>query len=86
MVQERCTRPPSLTRLRISAGCLHGTGRIISRRVARENLDLEARRADMEGNYSTSASERTIDDIIGPIAESVDTIDVMKPIYNFKVE
>ena len=40
----------------------------------------------MEGNYSTSASERTIDDIIGPIAESVDTIDVMKPIYNFKVE
>ena len=44
--------------------------------------------------YSTLASSRTIDEapgaykpiegIIGPIAESVDIIDVMKPIYNFK--
>ena len=48
----------------------------------------------MEGTYSTSVNERTIDaapgaykpieDIIGPIAESVDIIDVMRPIYNFK--
>ena len=48
----------------------------------------------MEGIYSTSVNERTIDeapsaykpieDIIGPIADSVDIIDVMRPIYNFK--
>ncbi len=48
----------------------------------------------MEGIYSTSVNASTIDeapsaykpieDIIGPIAESVDIIDVMRPIYNFK--
>ena len=48
----------------------------------------------MEGVYSTSVSEATIDeapaaykpidDIIGPIAEAVDIVDVMRPIYNFK--
>ena len=51
-------------------------------------------KAAMEGIYSTSVNERTIDeapgaykpvdDIIGPIAESVDIVDIMKPIYNFK--
>ena len=74
----------------------HGAGRVMSRHDARERLSLEGYRADMEGIYSTSVSERTIDeapgaykpidDIIGPIAESVDIIDVMRPIYNFKAE
>ena len=51
-------------------------------------------RAVAKDAYSTLANDRTIDeapgaykpieDIIGPIAESVDIIDVMKPIYNFK--
>ena len=46
------------------------------------------------GIYSTSVNERTIDeapsaykpieDIIGPIADAFDIIDVMRPIYNFK--
>ena len=48
----------------------------------------------MKGIYTTSVSEATLDeapmayksleDIIGVIQESVDIIDVMKPIYNFK--
>ena len=48
----------------------------------------------MEGIYTTSVNERTLDeapmayksldDIIGVISETVDVIDVMKPIYNFK--
>ena len=48
----------------------------------------------MEGVYTTSVSESTIDeapmaykslkDIIGPVNESVDVIEVLKPIYNFK--
>ena len=68
----------------------------MSRHNAREKLSLEDYEAAMEGIYSTSVSERTIDeapgaykpidDIIGPIAESVDIIDVMRPIYNFKAE
>ena len=48
----------------------------------------------MEGVYTTSVNENTLDeapmayksleDIIDVIRESVDVIDVMKPIYNFK--
>lgn len=72
----------------------HGAGRVMSRHDAREKLSLKEYEADMEGIYSTSIGERTIDeapgaykpidDIIGPIAESVDIIDVMRPIYNYK--
>lgn len=48
----------------------------------------------MAGVYTTSVNENTLDeapmayksleDIIDVIRESVDVIDVMKPIYNFK--
>ena len=72
----------------------HGAGRVMSRREARESLNLREYRTTMEGIYSTSVNERTIDeapsaykpieDIIGPIADAVDIIDVMRPIYNFK--
>lgn len=72
----------------------HGAGRIMSRKKAKENLNLEAYRRDMEGIYTTSVNRATLDeapmayksleDIIDVIQESVDVIDVMKPIYNFK--
>ena len=72
----------------------HGAGRVMSRREARETLNLREYRTAMEGIYSTSVNECTIDeapsaykpieDIIGPIADAVDIIDVMRPIYNFK--
>lgn len=68
----------------------------MSRHNALDNLSLNDDRAAMEGFCSTRVSERTvcempgaykpIDDIIGPIAESVDIVDVMRPIYNFKAE
>lgn len=51
-------------------------------------------RLHMEGIYTTSVNEATIDeapmayksleDIIDIIRESVDVIEVLKPIYNFK--
>ena len=66
----------------------------MSRTKAKNSLDMEAYRAAMEGIYTTSVSEETIDeapmayksleDIIDVIRESVDVIDVMKPVYNFK--
>lgn len=69
-------------------------GRLMSRTKARETLDLEAYRKTMEGIYTTSVNEATIDeapiaykslkDIIDIIRESVDVIEVLKPIYNFK--
>ncbi len=72
----------------------HGAGRIMSRTTAREKLDMEEYRREMAGVYTTSVSEATLDeapmaykslaDIIDVIAESVDVIEVLKPIYNFK--
>ena len=72
----------------------HGAGRIMSRTAARENLDLDEYKKSMAGIYTTSVSEGTIDeapmaykslsDIIGVIADTVDIIEVLKPIYNFK--
>ena len=72
----------------------HGAGRLMSRSEAKETLDLEAYRASMEGIYTTSVNEFTIDeapmayksigDIIDIIRDSVDIIDIMKPVYNFK--
>lgn len=72
----------------------HGAGRIMSRTAARANLDMDEYRREMAGIYTTSVNEATIDeapmayksleDIIGVISESVDIIEVLKPIYNFK--
>ena len=72
----------------------HGAGRIMSRAKAKSTLTLTDYRKTMEGVYTTSVNEHTLDeapmaykslaDIIDVIRESVDVIDVMKPIYNFK--
>ncbi len=72
----------------------HGAGRLMSRTKAKETLDMEAYKEAMAGIYSTSVNENTIDespmayksldDIIDVICDSVDVIDIMKPVYNFK--
>ena len=72
----------------------HGAGRLMSRLKAKESLDMEDYRNAMEGVYTTSVNENTIDeapmayksldDIIDVIQESVNVIDIMKPVYNFK--
>ena len=72
----------------------HGAGRIMSRTAAKERLDLDEYRREMEGIYTTSVNEATLDeapmaykslaDIIDVIGESVDIMEVLKPIYNFK--
>ncbi len=72
----------------------HGAGRVMSRAAAKERLDLEEYKKSMEGIYTTSVCEATLDeapgayksleDIIDVIAESVEVIEVLKPIYNFK--
>ena len=72
----------------------HGAGRIMSRTKAKEEIDLAAYKAAMAGVYSTSVNEQTIDeapmayksleDIMDGIEESVEIVDIMKPVYNFK--
>ena len=72
----------------------HGAGRIMSRTKAKENLSLEEYKREMSGVYTTSVNAQTLDeapmayksldDIIDAIRDSVDIIEVLKPIYNFK--
>ncbi|MGP1433964.1 MAG: RtcB family protein [Catonella sp.] len=72
----------------------HGAGRIMSRGKAKETLSLEEYRASMEGIYTTSVNESTIDeapmvyksldDILDVINEAVDIVDIITPVYNFK--
>lgn len=74
----------------------HGAGRVMSRRAAKEKLSLDDYKQIMQGVYTTSVNEETLDeapmayksleDIIDVIRESVTVIDVMKPIYNFKAD
>ena len=72
----------------------HGAGRVLSRTQAKENLSLEEYQRTMQGVYTTCVNQATLDeapmayksldDIIGVIADSVDIVEVLKPIYNFK--
>ena len=72
----------------------HGAGRIMSRTKAKKELTLEEYKKTMEGIYTTSVNESTLDEapmayksldnIIDVIKESVDILDVLKPVYNFK--
>lgn len=61
---------------------------------AKADFSMDEYRETMKGIYTTSINENTLDeapmaykslgDIIDVIRESVDIIDVMKPVYNFK--
>ena len=72
----------------------HGAGRIMSRTRARDVIEMEDYRKSMEGIYTTSVNSSTLDeapmayksleDIIDVIEESVDVIEVLKPIFNYK--
>lgn len=72
----------------------HGAGRLMSRSSARTALSMDEYRAAMAGIYTTSVAPSTLDEapmaykplseIMSVVQESVDVIDVLKPIYNFK--
>lgn len=72
----------------------HGAGRLMSRTDAKAKLSMKEYEESMKGIYTTSVNEYTLDespmayksldDIIDVIKDSVDVIDIMKPIYNFK--
>ena len=72
----------------------HGAGRLMSRTAAKENLSMDEFRNTMVDVYTTAVNENTLDeapmaykslaDIIDVIEDSVDVIEVLKPIYNFK--
>ncbi len=72
----------------------HGAGRVMSRTKAKETVNLSEYLQSMKGIYTTSVNLNTIDeapmvykaleDILDVIRESVDVIELMKPVYNFK--
>lgn len=72
----------------------HGAGRVMSRTKAKEAITLEEYKESMKGIYTTSVNASTLDEapmaykslenIIDVIQDSVEIIDIMKPVYNFK--
>lgn len=72
----------------------HGAGRVMSRTTAKNSLSMEEYRETMKGIYTTSVTESTLDeapmayksleDIIDVVSGTVDVIEVLKPVYNFK--
>ncbi len=74
----------------------HGAGRLYSRSQAKECFTLEQYKKEMKGIYSTCITEKTLDeapmaykkleDIINAVQQTVDVVEVMKPMYNFKAE
>lgn len=72
----------------------HGAGRICSRSEAKKLLSVEEFQNAMEGIYTTTANESTIDEapqaykpaqsIMNLISPTAEIIEVIKPVYNFK--
>lgn len=72
----------------------HGAGRILSRGQAKEQISLDEFEDSMKGIFTTCVGQSTLDeapqaykpieDILGYIDETIDVLDIMKPIYNFK--
>lgn len=72
----------------------HGAGRMMSRAEAFRILSMDDFRTSMDGIYSETVNEQTIDEapmvykpkdeIIANISETVDIINIIKPVYNFK--
>ena len=72
----------------------HGAGRTMSRNMARDVLNMEEFKETMNGIYTTSVNEGTIDEspmaykpmeeIIDYIKDTVEITKIIKPIYNFK--
>lgn len=72
----------------------HGAGRILSRAKAKESISMSDYKKSMEGIYSTSVKASTIDEspfaykpmdeIMNNIQDTVEIVERIIPIYNFK--
>lgn len=72
----------------------HGAGRLMSRSAAKQAFTVSQFRKEMEGIYTTSVGQSTldecpmaykgIDDIVDNIEPTVSIDAIIKPIYNFK--
>lgn len=72
----------------------HGAGRLMSRAKAKEQISMQEFKESMSDVFTTSVCEATLDEapqayksadeIMSLIGDTVEIIDVIKPIYNFK--
>lgn len=72
----------------------HGAGRLMSRSKAKQSVGLEEFKNSMKEVWTTSVNEYTIDEspmaykpideIVDNIKDTVEIIDIIKPLYNFK--
>lgn len=74
----------------------HGAGRLMSRNEAKQSISMTDYKNSMKGIYTSCVNKNTIDesvfaykpmeDIIKYIGDTVDIVNVIKPIYNFKAD
>ena len=74
----------------------HGAGRLMSRREAKETFTVSEFKEQMNGIYTTSIGQGTLDecpmayksmnDIVNNISPTVSIDSIIKPIYNFKAD
>lgn len=72
----------------------HGAGRLMSRSKAKEVIDLKDYKETMKEIWSSSVKESTLDEapmayksmeeIIENVKDTVEIVDIIKPLYNFK--
>lgn len=72
----------------------HGAGRKMSRNVAKKTISLEKYQQDMQDIWTTCVNTATLDeapdaykdkeDILSVIEDTVEVVDTLKPVYNFK--
>lgn len=72
----------------------HGAGRLMSRAKAKDSISMEDYKKSMEGIFTTCVNTSTIDEsvfaykpmdeIMRNVKDTVDIVDIIKPIYNFK--
>jgi RNA-splicing ligase RtcB len=72
----------------------HGAGRIMGRKAAKRTFKLTDFKESMKGIYSTSVTSDTIDEspfvykpmnaITDYISDTVEIVEIVKPVYNFK--
>ena len=72
----------------------HGAGRVLSRSQAKKSVDLRDYQKSMKGIWSSCVNLSTIDEspmvykpmdaILETIGDTIEIIDILKPIYNFK--
>ena len=72
----------------------HGAGRLYSRTQAKKNFTVEEYKKSMNGIFTTSVNDetldecpmayKTMDDIVDNISQTAEILKIIKPIYNFK--